>query len=152
MNREGRAKLRKAAEKFNRECLQSTSEFIRVTEALHDEEEDKLDRLPDQLRDSVKGEQIEESIEMLETLLDSAREMGETVSELLSDQGLTFLFEPQEGEAVRHASEGRKGTSFHAIFPSVLMDRLKNRARTSGLSMNEIVCRALTNELCNETV
>ncbi len=152
MNREGRAELRKAAEKFNRECHLSTSEFIRVTEALHDEEEDKLDRLPDQLRDSDKGGQIEDSIEMLEALLDGVREMEETVSDLLSEQGLTFAFEPQREETVMTESEGRKGTSFHAIFPSVLMNRLRSRARRSGLSMNEIVCRVLTNELCNETV
>lgn len=118
MNREGRAELRKAAEKFNRECHLSTSEFIRVTEAL----------------------------------LDGVREMEETVSDLLSEQGLTFAFEPQREETVMIESEGRKGTSFHAIFPSVLMNRLRSRARRSGLSMNEIVCRALTNELCNETV
>lgn len=151
MNREGRTRLRKAAEKFNRESRQSIATFTYVLVELHDEEQEKLDNLPEQLACSTKGEQLEESLECIENLLSGAEEMEETIDSVLSEQGLSFSFVPQV-KSERMESEGRGGTQFHAILPTALLLRLKNKARETGLSMNEIVCRALSKELVSESI
>ena len=150
MNREGRAILKKAAEKFNRDSMLARNSFLNVLEKLKSEEE-KLERLPEQLRDSEKGEQLEERLEALETLLDGIKEQEESISDLLSEQGFSFNFVPLE-EKIEGTKIREKSVSFHAIFPVTLSNALRTKAQNTGLSMNEVVCQALTKELCRESV
>ena len=151
MNREGRAILKKAAEKFNRDSMLARNSFLNVLEKLKSEEEEKLECLPEQLRDSEKGEQLEERLEALETLLDGIKEQEESISDLLSEQGFSFNFVPLE-EKIEETKIREKSVSFHAIFPVTLSNALRTKAQNTGLSMNEVVCQALTKELCRESV
>ena len=150
MNREGRAILKKAAEKFNRDSMLARNSFLNVLEKLKSEEE-KLERLPEQLRDSEKGEQLEERLEALETLLDGIKEQEESISDLLSEQGFSFNFVPLE-EKIEETKIREKSVSFHAIFPVTLSNALRTKAQNTGLSMNEVVCQALTKQHCRESV
>jgi len=151
VNRKGRSKLKNAAEKFNRESNQTIATFTSVLENLRNEEQEKLDNLPEQLALSVKGEQLEESIESLDSLLDGVAEMRDTLENLLSDQGLNFSFVPIV-ESDRRESKGRAGIQFHAVLPDNLLDKLRGKSRKTGISMKEIVCRALSKELLNESI
>ncbi len=91
-----------------------------MLENLLEEEQEKLDNLPGQLACSIKGEQLEESLESIEALLSGAEDMEETLDSILSDQGWSFSFVPRV-ESDRMESEGRGGIQFHAILPSVLL-------------------------------
>ena len=91
MNREGRAKLKRAAEKINRESRQTVVAFTHVLENLLKEEQEKLDNLLGQLACSIKGEQLEESLESIEALLSGAEDMEEILDSVLYDQGWFFL-------------------------------------------------------------
>lgn len=60
MNRNDRTKLNNAYEDFDREIRKAAYIFSNMVEQMKAEEEEKLDRLPSQLRDSSKGEQLDE--------------------------------------------------------------------------------------------
>lgn len=151
VNRKGRSKLKNAAEKFNRESNQAIATFISVLEDLKNEEQEKLDNLSEQLVLSVKGEQIEESMESLDNLLDGTAEMRDALENLLSEQGLNFSFAPVV-ESDRRESKGRSRIQFHAVLPDILLDRLRRKSKNTGISMNEIVCRTLSKGLLNESI
>lgn len=91
MNREGRAKLKRAAEKINRESRQAVVAFTHVLENLLEEEQEKLDNLLGQLACFIKGEQLEESLESIEALLSGAEDMEEILDSVVYDQGWFFL-------------------------------------------------------------
>lgn len=151
VNREGRSKLKKATEKFNRKSNQAIATFLSELENLRNEEQEKLDNLSEQLALSTKDEQIVESMESLDILLDGATEMRDSLENLLSEQGLNFSFVPVV-ESERKESKGRAGIQFHAKLPEILLNRLRGKSRNTGLSMNAIVCRALSKELLNESI
>lgn len=68
MNKNQRKVLNKCAEQL--EQMQSEiSSIVELIEGIRDDEESKLDNLPDSLRDSSKGEEIEECIEQLDEIL-----------------------------------------------------------------------------------
>ena len=82
---------------------------------------------------------------MLENLLRNAEAVETAVDDLLDTADVSSDFSPER--KMKTVSAGRKGVSFHAILPSVLLEKLRIESRISGLSMNEILCRALLNEL-----
>lgn len=68
MNRNQRKELNKCAEQL--EMFENElSSIVRTIEEIKDSEEEKLDNMPDSLRESYKGEEIEEYIERLDEIL-----------------------------------------------------------------------------------
>lgn len=68
MNRNQRKELNKCAEQL--EMFENElSSIVRTIEEIKDSEEEKLDNMPNSLRESYKGEEIEEYIERLDEIL-----------------------------------------------------------------------------------
>lgn len=68
MNKNQRNELNRCAEQLER--LESElSSVIETIEDIKSEEEGKLDNLPDSLRESSRGEEIEECVERLDEIL-----------------------------------------------------------------------------------
>ncbi len=149
MNRSEKKTLKTDTRRFDSSIRLALHTYGEQLEGYMDREQDKLDRLPEQIRDSVTGEQIEESNRVLEELSDKLREIEDILDDILSLADTSSSFKAPV--AIKEtASKGRKGTSFHAVIPNSLMDRLKRETVRCGLSMNEIVCRALRMELNGE--
>lgn len=150
MNRNDRTKLNNAYEDFDREIRKAAYIFSNMVEQMKAEEEEKLDRLPSQLRDSSKGEQLDESIGKLSDVLDQIENITSSVDEIACALEAESKFIAPDEARPAIISPGRKGKSFHALFPGSLLTALKDRSAMSGISMNEIVCRTLMKELsCN---
>ncbi len=146
MNRSERNGLRRETKCFDASIRLALCSYGERLDGFKCDEQDKLDRLPDQIRDSDTGEQIEGSIQMLEEISDKIDEMENALDEILSLADATSSFSAPHG--YKHKiSPGRKGVGFHAVFPSTILERLKNESIRRALSMNEILCRALIKEL-----
>ena len=68
MNKNQRKVLNKCAEQLE-QMESKISSIVELIEGIRDDEECKLDNLPESLRDSSKGEEIEECIEQLDEIL-----------------------------------------------------------------------------------
>lgn len=85
MNKEQRKSLNKFAEQLGR-IVDELSDIYSGVEEVKSEEESKLDNLPDSLRYSDKGEEIEEGIERLDEVLDLLNDCAYSdAAELLSE-------------------------------------------------------------------
>lgn len=147
MNRKGRARLRNALECYDAAVRQAAYELEQVLEGLRQEEEDKYDRLPDQLRDSAKGEQLEESISQLEEFSEASEGIVEILDDMVDSAGVASTWTPSKPHGTELPGQGLRNTAFHALLPSGLATRLKDESRLQCVSMNEMVCRVLTEAL-----
>lgn len=68
MNQKQRKSLNKCAQQLER-ITDEVSSIVNTIEDIRDEEECKLDNLPDSLRESSKGEEIEDAVEQLDEVL-----------------------------------------------------------------------------------
>lgn len=144
MNRGEKKTLKTETKRFDSSVRMALHLYSGQIEERIDREQDKLDSLPEQIRDSVTGEQIEESTCTLKEISSKLDDIETALDDILSLAETASIFKASSIVSTRNISQGRKGTAFHAIFPSSLMDRLKTESVEYGLSMNEIVCRALT--------
>ncbi len=147
MNRNNRTRIRKACTDFDRDIREALYVFNNEVELMKDEEEEKLDKLPSQLRDSSKGNQLDESISQFSDVLDKIETITSSIDDIVDTFGVKSKFIASGVTKKSVISTGRKGKSFHALFPETLMKELKAESLRRGLSMNEIVCRALNAEL-----
>ncbi len=145
MNRAGKTKFKGVVQDCDRRIRQALYLFTGEIEDMLYDEKMKLDNVPEPLRDSTHVEKFTEPIEMMETLLTNAEAVETAIDDLLDTADVSSNFSPERRQNT--VSAGRKGVSFHAILPPVLLEKLRSESRTSGLSMNEILCRALQNEL-----
>ena len=145
MNRDGRTKLNGAVRDCDRKIKQALYLFTEEIEDMLYDENMKLDNVPQPLRDSTHADKFTEVITMLENLLRNAEAVETAVDDLLDTVDVSSDFSPER--KMKTVSAGRKGVSFHAILPPVLLEELRSESRISGLSMNEILCRTLLNEL-----
>ncbi len=145
MNRSGRAKVGTLVRDCDRKIRQALYVFNSEIESIKDDENDKLDNLPQQIRDSSLGENFTGAVEMLEELIRNSEAIETSLDDLIDTAGVKSNFTPDLKE--KKVSSGRKGISFHAIIPSALMEQLRSESLSQGLSMNEILCRALLREL-----
>lgn len=150
MNRNEKRTLKTETKRFDSSVRLALHLYSGQIEERIDREQDKLDSLPEQIRDSVTGEQIEESSSTLKEISDRIDDIETALDDILSLAETSSIFKASSGVTTRTISQGRKGSAFHALFPSSLMDRLKTESVECGLSMNEIVCRALTEALDRE--
>ncbi len=149
MNRNEKKTLKTVTKRFDSSVRLALHTYGGQLEGYIDREQDKLDSLPDQIRDSVTGEQIEESIRTLGEFTGKIEEIENALEDILTLAETSSSFKTP-ASIKENVSTGRRGIDFHAIFPSSLMDKLKVEASRCDLSMNEIVCRALEVELGKE--
>lgn len=145
MNRDGRARLRNSTRAYVGIVRQAVYTYTGILEDMLNDEQDKYDRLPEQIQSSSKGEQLSEAIEMIEELLSDVKNMDDALDDIPTKADVTVSFSPYMEKEVLMGE--KRDLSFHALIPSSLMRRLKEESEKTGLSMNEITCRALVGEL-----
>ena len=101
-------------------------------------EEEKLDNLPESLQSSKKAEALGDAAEMLQTLLDNAESITDTLDETLTSSSVSSIFVSTTRETSPR-STGKKDVRFQALLSSVLFTKLKEESAQRGLSMNKIV-------------
>jgi len=146
MNRSEKNGLRKETKCFDASLKLALYSYGEKLDTCKYNEQDKLDRLPSQIRDSSTGDQIQDSIHVLEEISSKVDEIENTLDEILylADTSSSFSV----SSVIKHkVSPGRKGISFHAILPFSVLEQLKSESIKKALSMNEILCRALIKEL-----
>ena len=112
------------------------------------DEEDKLDRLPDSIRDSAKGEAISDAMEMLDDVLEGTDRMEEELEDIIRDTlGYAFAYESVTELRTETLAGLKRDMRFQALLPNELATRLRFRSSVTGLSMNELLIRALDSVL-----
>ncbi len=149
MNRDNRTKIKKACTDFDRSVREALYIFNNEVVMMKEEEEDKLERLPSQLRDSSKGEQLDDSISQLSDVLDKLEDFSSSIDDIVDSFEVKSEFIAPKKTTKSIISTGRKGKSFHALFPENLLKELRAESLRRGISMNEFVCRTLRDELEN---
>lgn len=81
MNSKSRKTLRDAEKMFTFVVNSSIEQLRKVIETMYDEETDKMNNLPESLQEVTSGQNIADSIEMLEDKLNAL----ETISEEIED-------------------------------------------------------------------
>ncbi len=147
MNRNDRIRIKRACADFDRSIREAVYIFNNEVESMKEEEEEKLDRLPSQLRDSSKGDQLDETARQLSDVLDKIESISTSVDDVIDILEVKSKFMIPKETKKSIISPGRKGKSFHALFPEDLVKELKDESLRRGISVNELVCRTLYNEL-----
>lgn len=147
MNRNERTKLKNACTDFDRNVREAVYIFNNEVELMKDGEDEKLDRLPSQLRDSNKGEQLNESVTLLSDVMEKLESISSYLDEITDTLGTQSAFITPQQTKKQLISPGRRGKSFHALFPESLIKELKTESQRRGISMNELLCRTLQVEL-----
>lgn len=146
MNRNDSNKLKRIVQAYDYSIRRADSSFQRDIAQMKANEEEKLDNLPESLQSSKKAEALEDAAEMLQTLLDNAESITDTLDETLTSSSVSSIFVSTARET-SPSSTGKKDVRFQALLSSRLFTKLKEESAQRGLSMNEIVCQALTKEL-----
>ncbi len=146
MNEKDRVKLRKACTDCDRDVRRALYIFSNEVESMKYGEEEKIDNLPSQLRDSTKGDQLDEAVRQLTDVAEKLDDISTALDDITDALGAESKFIAPR-EAMKSLSPGRKGKSFHALFPESLLKELKAESARRGISMNEMVYRTLRNEL-----
>ena len=146
MNDKDRTKLRKACMDCDRDVRRAIYIFGNEVEDMKYNEEEKIDNLPQQLRDSSKGDQLDEAVRQLTEVSDKIDAISTALDDITDALGTESKF-IAPCETKKSLSPGRKGKSFHALFPESLLKELKAESARRGISMNEMVCRTLQSEL-----
>ena len=146
MNRDGLNKLKRIVQAYDYSIRRADGVFQKIIEEMRDEEETKLENLPESLQSSKLSEAIEEAIAMLESLLEYATNIIDELDEILSSSGVSSSFMESHMEILPTPND-RKNVRFQALFSSYLFSKLREESALRGLSMNEIVARALMKEI-----
>ena len=149
MNRDERGRLKRSSMALHSSIMQSVTEYRSVAESMKAGEEEKLDRLPETIRESVKGDGIREGIELLDNVLDGAERIVEALEDLVSGTlGYDFIYEPVAGaKAMARPDKQKRDVRFQSLLPRGIVDKLKLYSSMTGLSMNELLVRALDSYL-----
>lgn len=147
MNRDERRKLRKVVQSFDRSVRQAHYSFARDIDIMKWNEECKRNNLPLSLECSPRADELDETAKMLGAILKKAEKIDDLLDDILFDSNVDSDFVPFNKEVP--VTLGKKDARFLMLLPSSLLERLKTEARRTGLSMNEIACRALFKELAD---
>ena len=146
MNDKDRTRIRKACTDCDRDVRRAIYIFGNEVEDMKYNEEGKIDNLSPQLRDSSKGDQLDDAVRQLTEVADKIEVISTALDDITDALGAESKFIAPR-DAGKSLSPGRKGKSFHALFPESLLKELKAESARRGISMNEMVCRTLQSEL-----
>lgn len=148
MNRDARNRLKRASSAFHCSVMHAVTGYRSEVELLKADEEDKLDRLPDSIRDSAKGEAISDAMEMLDDVLEGTDRIEEELENIIRDTlGYAFAYESVTELRTETPAGLKRDMRFQALLPNELATRLRFRSSVTGLSMNELLIRALDSVL-----
>lgn len=130
--------------------MQALEEFRAVTDDLKYKEQEKLENLPVNLRDSSSQNiNMMEAVDQLEELEEYFESIEESCSEIagMMNVGIEYHAVP----CITHTTdEGPRRNRLQILVTDHMLDLIRLRASSEGCSHNELICRALMNELLEE--
>ena len=143
MNRSVRNNIARETRRTVAAIRQNAYELSKVLEAAKYGEEDKLDNMPESFSESSKVEDMEEALARFDDALDLISSGLDSINDAAEALGVEVDYRPSARLEKELLSAGRKGVRFHMLLPEAMMMELKSVSEASGVSKNEIVCRAL---------
>ncbi len=144
MNKSDRTRLAMALRRLEANIGKEANAFRHVVEALLAAEDDKLDNLPESLKDSSMALSIAENRDSLGDLLGKVDELASFVEEVASewdidlDRGKALADAPEACEPAARMDERKTERIFMLVTPSTRR-ALDGHAKATGLSMNRIL-------------
>lgn len=148
MNRDERNRLKRAVKAYDCSIRQADAIFEKSIDEMKDLESDKIDRLPQSLSSSMMAEGLNEAVEMLDSIMENAQTIIEQLDEILTTTDVASCYTSSSRKNTGNVTD-KRDTSFHALLPSSLLLRLKEKSQRTGESMNELVCQAIQNNIEN---
>ena len=145
MNRDEKRRFRRVIQTYDRSLRLAQSSFEKEIEGMKEKESTKLENLPESFKSSRLCEELSESVDMLDSLLEKAEEVTAALNEILETAKVNSDFDSTVPKTT--ITPGKKDARFLALFSSSLLKRLNEESARTGSSMNEIVCRAVTEAL-----
>lgn len=145
MNRDDKRRMIRVVQSYDRSLRTAYSEFEREINDMKDKESEKLEALPSSFETSQLAEKLSDAVDMFDTVLEKAEDIMNTLDEILGEINVKSNY--TQATRTTKIKPEKKNVSFHALFSSSLLERLRDKALRTGLSMNEIVCQALLKEL-----
>lgn len=150
MNKYDRRKMDHAARKFCNITANALSEFSDFTESMKSAEEDKLENLPGSLKEGPQADNINESVEKLDSILALIAEMQVSFDEICDTAGVDTSYIISQPIAGVITDDGPRNIRFQILISKAIEKLLRVRAAQLGISCNELVCRALCSELMKD--
>lgn len=146
MNRNDRNKLKRIIQAYDCCIRKADCIFERNIEEMRDSESDKIDRLPPALSSSSMAEELDNAVEMLDSIMENSQSIIGQLDEILASSGVCSSYSDTRLENAINVS-GKRDVSFHALLPACLVLKLKEESQLTGVSMNELVCQAISKDL-----
>ena len=147
MNRDEKRAMQRVVKAYDRRLRTVHTEFESEISWMKDKENDKLDNMSSSFESGRVVDQINDSIQTLTNILEKADEIITALDDILSEADVSSDYKQVTRQT--KVTLDKKDVSFHALLSSSLLKRLKEESQRTGLTMNEIVCRALVTELKN---
>lgn len=143
MNRSVRNNIARETRRTVAAIRQNAYELSKVLESAKSGEESKLDNMPESFSGSGKAEEMEEAVMMFDDALELISSGLDSINDAAEVLGVEVDYKPSERLKKELLSAGRKGVRFQMLLPEAMMMELRTASESSGVSKNEIVCRAL---------
>lgn len=151
MNRNDRRALRRAAERYLFRAHSAVEDFRCVVEDLKASEEEKLDNLPESLQEGPQVENIENSIDMLEDVLESIAAVEDECDEIADTLEIKKVSIEPSYRTSESITDEPRDQRYQILLTKHLLGELRRASAETGLSCNEIICRAISKELSSHT-
>ena len=143
MNRSVRNNISRETRKTVAAIRQNAYELSKVLESAKSGEESKLDNMPESFSGSSKAEEMEEAVMMFDDALELISSGLDIINDAAEVLGVEVDYKPSARLKMDLLSTGRKGVRFQMLLPEAMMIELRSVSESSGVSKNEILCRAL---------
>lgn len=152
MNKYDRRKLVSSIRKYCSIVLCANTDFSEIIDSMKSKEEEKLDNIPDNLKDGCQASNIQEAIDQLASIQESAETIEETCEEIAdtSEVDLQEIKAKRRGTMSSAFDDGPRNNRFQILLPDKLFLLMKMRALQQGISCNELICQAIQNELLKD--
>lgn len=143
MNRSVRNNISKETRRTVAAIRQNAFELSSALESEKSEEEAKLDIMPKSLSGSSKVGDMEDAVAMFNKALKLISSGLDSINDASKTLGVEVDYKPSARLEKELLSTGRKGIRFQMLLPEAMMSELRVVSESSGVSKNEIICRAL---------
>lgn len=151
MNRDDRRKLARAARSYCTASLQAENEFSAVVRELQENEEKKLDHIPENLQSGGSAESIEEAVDLLSSVIDSLDSIKDLRDEIAEQADIDISdIHTLLNEKSTAVKDGARRNRFQILLSDQSLCLMRLRSLQLGISCNELICTALQNELLKQ--
>lgn len=130
------------ANKYGSILTTATNEFNSVIDDLKSSEEDKLENLPEILKEASQGSNIQEAIDCLEEI-EGNLESIENAWDEIADAAQAKVKYTENRIVVPVKNDGPRRNRFQILLSDRMISLLKSRASQLGISCNELICQSL---------